>query len=90
LTGSIEGEFDRPNLADLGIDPATVAWDRAHIAVGISDVRAIREQNMLTWNGAQRPFLPGTNGFVDEARGSTRWSPSVRLIRVSSFPSHCH
>ena len=40
---SIEGEFGEPNLKQLGIDPATVDWSRAHLALGISDVRAIRE-----------------------------------------------
>jgi inner membrane protein len=66
---SVEGEFGKPNLSDLGIDPATVAWDRAHVAVGISDVRAIREQSAISWNGREAEFLPGVGGFVDGRSG---------------------
>jgi inner membrane protein len=69
LAVSVEGEFAQPNLTELGIDPASVAWDRAHIAVGISDVRAIREQSTITWNGRQTSFLPGVGGFTDGRAG---------------------
>ena len=48
---SMQGEFGEPNFQELGIDPATIDWSRAHLAVGISDVRAIREQSAVTWNG---------------------------------------
>jgi inner membrane protein len=66
---STEGEFARPNLAELGIDPTSVAWDRAHVAVGISDVRAIREQSTISWNGRGAEFLPGVGGFADGRSG---------------------
>jgi len=69
LTVSVEGEFGQPNLVELGIDPASVAWDRAHIAVGISDVRAIREQSTVSWNGRQIEFTPGIGGFTDGVSG---------------------
>jgi len=60
---TLEGEFDRPNLAELGIDPATVAWDRAHLAVGVSDPKAIQQEIAVTWNGNAAPFLPGVGAF---------------------------
>ena len=63
LTSSVEGAFDPPDLAGLGIDPASVLWSRAHLAVGISDVRAIGEQPALVWNEGPGEFLPGTGGF---------------------------
>ena len=66
---TVEGEFGKPNLADLGIDPSSVAWERAHVAVGISDVRAIREQTTISWNGRDTEFLPGVGGFVDVGSG---------------------
>src|SRR5438093_5414145 len=66
---SIDGEFGRPNLPELGIDPASVAWSRAHLAIGITDVRAIREQSAITWNGSQASFLPGTDGFIEGSSG---------------------
>jgi len=69
LTVTVEGEFGQPNLSELGIDPAAVSWDRAHLAVGISDVRAIREQSTLLWNGRQASFMPGVGGFADGRSG---------------------
>jgi inner membrane protein len=69
LNLSIEGEFGEPNLKELGIDPATVDWSRAHLALGISDVRAIRGQSAVTWNGQPLSFLPGTGSFADGGVG---------------------
>ncbi|HET7007991.1 MAG TPA: cell envelope integrity protein CreD [Terriglobia bacterium] len=69
LNLSMEGEFAEPNLKILGIDPATVDWSRAHLALGISDVRAIREQSAVTWNRQPAAFLPGTGAFADAGAG---------------------
>ena len=69
LNLSVEGEFAQPNVVELGIDPSAVQWDRAHLAMGISDVRAIREQSTLTWNENQYEFIPGTSGFADGGPG---------------------
>jgi len=69
LTVTVEGEFAKPNLSELGIDPASVAWDRAHVAIGISDVRAIREQTSILWNDREAAFLPGVGGFTDGRAG---------------------
>ena len=66
---AVEGSFDRPRLAELGIDPASADWRRAHVAVGVADARAIQEATSITWNGAPKPFLPGTGGFSDAATG---------------------
>jgi inner membrane protein len=66
---TLDGEFGQPNLQELGIDPAGVDWSRAHLAVGISDVRAVREQSAVTWNGQPTSFLPGTGSFTDGGVG---------------------
>ena len=66
---TLSGEFGPPNLADLDIELGAVQWDRAHVAVGISDVRAIREQSNLALNERQSPFLPGTGGFAEGGAG---------------------
>jgi inner membrane protein len=65
----MEGEFSRPRFSELGIDPATVAWGRAHLAVGISDARAIQDAAVLSWNGQPVAFLPGTGGFAEAGTG---------------------
>jgi inner membrane protein len=66
---TVEGEFARPDFAKLGVDPALVHWDRAHLAVGISDVRAIQHESAVSWNGATVAFLPGTGDFGDCGSG---------------------
>ena len=67
MTLTVEGEFDPPQLGDLGISPTAAEWPRASLAVGISDARAIQEQTSVTWNGRPIAFLPGTRDFVEGA-----------------------
>jgi inner membrane protein len=62
---TVEGEFARPDFAALDVEAADVAWDRAHLVVGVSDVRAIQRETAVSWNGASAPFLPGTRDFPD-------------------------
>jgi inner membrane protein len=66
---SIEGEFAPPRLAELGIEASAVDWGRAHLAVGISDARAIQQATTLSWNDQRIGFLPGTGGFEDGGAG---------------------
>jgi inner membrane protein len=66
---TIHGGFARPSFRELAIDPADVAWERAKLAVGISDTRAIQEETTASWNGAPVPFLPGTGAFDDAGAG---------------------
>jgi inner membrane protein len=71
----IEGEFARPSLAELNIDPASILWERTHLAIGISDARAIQEETAVTWPSQTR------------ARASMRWSASRAERRDSPSPS---
>jgi inner membrane protein len=66
---ALEGEFGQPDLAELGVDPSAVLWNRAHLAIGITDVRAIRDHSEVAWNGSTQQFLPGTNGFSEGGSG---------------------
>ena len=65
----VDGEFARPNVAELGINPNTVDWRRAHLALGISDARAIQQETSVSWNGKRIPFLPGTGAFTEGGTG---------------------
>jgi inner membrane protein len=76
LDATLEGEFARPSFADLGVEPAFVSWDRARLALGISDARAIQRETTLTWNGREARFLAGDGGFTD-AGGSGIHAPVV-------------
>ena len=66
---TVDGEFGRLAPADIGVAPDDVAWNRAQLVIGISDVRAVQEQSMVTWNGTPRPFEPGVGGFADAQTG---------------------
>jgi inner membrane protein len=65
----MDGEFARPAMSDLGIDPSTVEWDRAYLAVGISDPRAIQAETAVSWDRKEAAFLPGTLGFLNSSAG---------------------
>ena len=69
LVLAVDGEFARPRFSELGIDAGAMDWSRAHLAVGISDARAIQEATTLSWNGQPIAFLPGTGGFSDGVTG---------------------
>jgi inner membrane protein len=69
LNLSLNGDFGPPNLAELDIDPSSVQWERVHVTVGISDVRAIREQSVLEFNERQSQFIPGVGGFLEAGAG---------------------
>ncbi len=66
---TVEGEFARPSFAELGVEPGAVDWERAYLAVGISDARAIQEETPVSWNGQPASFLPGTGAFLDGIAG---------------------
>jgi inner membrane protein len=69
LNAELTGEFARPSFDGLGADVASVDWERARLAVGISDARAIQDETAVTWNGERVLFLPGTAGLDDLGPG---------------------
>lgn len=85
---TLEGDFGAPNLSELGIDPSSVDWARAKIAIGITDVRALRAQPVLMWTGTKQIFLPGTGGFEEGGSGIHAIVPAAadRTEYSFSFP----
>ena len=56
----LTGAFVRPDLPGLP-DGAVIDWTRAHLALGVGDVRGISGDVALTWNGQDgATFAPGT------------------------------
>ncbi len=55
----VEGAFQAPPLAELGVPAAAVRWSEAFVAVGISDMKGIRQGLVLRWDGQPRGFEPG-------------------------------
>ena len=69
LRVAVDGAFGKLSLADLAIDSTAILWDRAHLVIAISDVRAIQEQVSMLWNGQPIAFLPGTLDVVEFPSG---------------------
>ena len=66
---ALTGEFVVPSDAELGPDAQSIGWDRAQLALGITDPRAIQSGTSLVWNGKPRSFLPGLGNFTDAPAG---------------------
>jgi inner membrane protein len=69
LQATLSGTFTRPDFSSLGLQPHSVAWDRAQLVVGISDTRAIQRETAVNWAGAAAAFLPGTAAFDAASSG---------------------
>lgn len=85
LDATVEGEFAKPNFADLGIQPAEVDWQKARLSVGVSDVRAIQRTISVDWNGSQSPFMPGTGGMAEADAGIHATVPAPNDNRPIRF-----
>jgi inner membrane protein len=70
LEATVEGAFTRPDFTGLGIEPDFVSWDRAQLAIGISDARAIQRETAVRWNGEEVRFQAGDGGFSDGGGGA--------------------
>jgi inner membrane protein len=56
---TLRGQFQRPDFSNWGVRPEDILWDRAELALRISDVHAIQDQAKLIWNGQRIAFIPG-------------------------------
>jgi len=66
---SVTGWFLHPNFSDWGVPENDILWDQAYLSVRISDVHAITDSAVLTWNDDQKPFLPGAGEFDGDQTG---------------------
>ena len=55
----MSGSFGAHDLEKLGVPPADALWERAFLAVGVSDMRGIREPVRIAWDGAGQTAEPG-------------------------------
>lgn len=58
-----KGSFNTGTFAKRKIKPEDVKWQEAFLALGISDLRGIRKETILTWDRAPVKFVPGVNGL---------------------------
>lgn len=51
----ITGNFPPPNFKELGIAPENILWHEAVLALGLSDLKGIREAVVIKWLDAEGP-----------------------------------
>lgn len=56
----ISGRFAALNLKPLGVAPGSLQWNRAWLALGLSDLRGTRETLKVVWDNQPLPLTPGT------------------------------
>jgi inner membrane protein len=55
----LSGTFKRPSFNAWGIPAKDIEWDQAYLAVGIPDMRGIRQGVDITWAGKVLQLSPG-------------------------------
>ncbi|GMW00321.1 MAG: cell envelope integrity protein CreD [Candidatus Hydrogenedentota bacterium] len=66
---ALAGRFIKPSFAEWGIPEDDIQWERAYVAMGISDARGISKEATLNWNGSPQDFLPGMGKWGAGASG---------------------
>jgi inner membrane protein len=94
---TITGNFYRPKIESLSENIYQIHWDKAWLAIGISDTKAINKVSPLGWSKEQIDFEPGTkltglikNGFnaplsVNPDETGYRFSLSVNVNGSDGF-----
>ena len=55
----VQGRFGHIPFSELDIPRENIQFDKAHLVLGISDMRGIEKEIDLQWNGARKSFNPG-------------------------------
>lgn len=54
-----KGNFRIPAASRINIDANNILWDKAHISLGITDMRGIKEKIVVVFNGTEYKSEPG-------------------------------
>lgn len=57
---NLSSRFSTPNVAALSDYIDKIHWDKAYLAIGLSDTRAINAVSSLKWDGKEQTLSPGT------------------------------
>jgi inner membrane protein len=60
----VQGSFNRPSFSEWGIPDEDVRWDRAQVAFGVSDIRALEAPTAIQWNDMAAELKPGPGDGV--------------------------
>lgn len=83
------GAFEVPDFGQMLQSEETILWDRARIAVTVSDARAFDKNAVLRWNGREIPFEPAQSevgspfaqpGIEPNRRGQPNAIPSSGVM----------
>lgn len=69
----VKGKLQIPDISSFGIDSADVIWKEVYLSLGLSDMRGIRDEISVNWNGNKIEFNPGVEN-------SGKSGVSVRLL----------
>ncbi len=87
----VNAVFHAPAFTELGIEPKDILWEKAVISMGLSDLRGIKENNMVIWNDKKIPLNSGIGADavmcsgisarvpVDESRNSYTFEMNLNL-----------
>ena len=70
-----QGAFAMPDLQHASIKSSDIQWDKAYVAVAISDTRGIIQEVTLQWNGSSIPFQPGSKNTIAGESGIHAFVP---------------
>lgn len=83
------GSFAVPDVAGLGLAAPEPLWSSARVAVGLSDLRGLKDEPAIQWEGTARPLEAGTPGegplrglalrLTEAPRGKTTFSFDLDL-----------
>lgn len=79
---AVQGRFPRPDPAAFRIAPEDVLWDDAFVAVGVPDLRGVRDEVRLRWRGRTTAFEPGGTEAALWASGLRAPVPGIGALRL--------
>jgi len=59
-----QGTFAMPDLQYASVKANNIQWDKAYVAIAISDTRGIVDEIHLQWNGSTISFEPGAKNTI--------------------------
>ncbi|PWQ97706.1 cell envelope integrity protein CreD [Leucothrix pacifica] len=94
---SLKGHFKRPDIESLSNYIDEIHWEKAWVALGVSDTRAINKVSALRWSDQRLDFEPGTRvtsliqqGFhaplsIDKTQSRFEYSLDLNINGSSGF-----
>ena len=73
----VSGRFGAPDFSAWNVEPERIRWNEAIVALGVTDMRGIKERVVLQWQNEQVAFSSG----MQEA---SRMLPSGMSVRVDA------